>query len=138
MYGVNGILLDGNKSFYVGSRACVRVNGVLSDWFTTHVGLRQVCVMSPILFNVYMDGVMREVRGRLRQDMTLSMEGRRWKLPYLLYADDTLLFSESENGLQEAVEVFDSVCNNRLLKVNASKSKIVCLKGREILYVMWY
>ena len=62
MYGVSGMLLDAIKSFYVESEACVRVCRKESEWFRVKVGLRQGCVMSPWLFNLFMDGVMREVR----------------------------------------------------------------------------
>ncbi len=41
--------------------ACVKINGETSEHFEIKVGLRQGCVMSPWLFNIYMDGVMREV-----------------------------------------------------------------------------
>ena len=53
------------QSFYVDSRACVRVRNDVSEWFPLNVGLRQGCVMSPWLFNVYMDGVVREVNARV-------------------------------------------------------------------------
>ncbi len=46
------------SSFYVNSRACVRVGNGISDWLVVNVGLRQGCVMSPWLFNLYMDGVV--------------------------------------------------------------------------------
>ena len=49
------------KSFYVDSRACVWVRNDVSEWFPVNIGLRQCCVMSPWLFNVYKDGVVREV-----------------------------------------------------------------------------
>ena len=64
VYGVGGKLLKAVKSFYVDSRACVRVGNDVSEWFPVNVGLRQGCVMSPWLFNVYMDGVVREVNVR--------------------------------------------------------------------------
>ena len=41
------------QSFYVDSRACVRVGNDVSEWFPVNVGLRQGCVMSSYLFNVY-------------------------------------------------------------------------------------
>ena len=44
------------------SRACVRIGMEVSEWFPVNVGLRQGCVMSPWSFNVYMDGVVREVK----------------------------------------------------------------------------
>ena len=49
------------KSLYVGSKACVRVGNEVSGWFPVRVGLRQGCVMSPWLFNLYTGGVVREV-----------------------------------------------------------------------------
>ena len=53
--------LRGVKSLYVGSKARVRVGNEVSEWFPVRVGLRQGCVMSPWLFNLYIDGVVREV-----------------------------------------------------------------------------
>ena len=49
------------QRFHMDSRACVRVGNDVSEWFPVNVGLRQGCVMSPWLFNVYMDGMVREV-----------------------------------------------------------------------------
>ena len=46
---------------YVDSWACVRVGNDVSKWFPVNVGLRQGCLMSPWLFDVNMDGVVREV-----------------------------------------------------------------------------
>ena len=64
VYKVGGKLLKAVQSFYVDSRVCVQVKNV-SEWFLVNVGLRQGCVMSPWLFNVYMDGVVREVNVRV-------------------------------------------------------------------------
>ena len=44
---------------------CVRVGNDVSEWFMVNDGLRQGCVMSPWLFNVYMNGVVREVNVRV-------------------------------------------------------------------------
>ena len=53
LYGIGGILLRGVESLYVGSKARVRVGNEVSEWFLARVGLRQGCVMSPWLFNLY-------------------------------------------------------------------------------------
>ena len=47
------------------STAWVRGESGVSEWFDVNVGLRQDCVMSPWLFNMYMDGVVREVNERV-------------------------------------------------------------------------
>ena len=65
MHGVGGKLLKAVQSFYVDSWVCVRVGNDVSEWFPVNVGLRQGCVMSPWLFNVYMYGVVREVNVRV-------------------------------------------------------------------------
>ena len=59
MYGVGGKLLKAVQSFHVDSRACVWVGNDVSEWFPVNVGLRQGCVMSLWLLNVYMDGVVQ-------------------------------------------------------------------------------
>ena len=64
VYGVGGKLLKAVQSFYIDSRACVLVRNDVSEWFPV-VGLRQGYVMSPWLFNVYIDGVVREVNVRV-------------------------------------------------------------------------
>ena len=64
IYGVGGNLLKAVQSFYSESRACVRGESGVSEWFDVNVGLRQGCVMSPCLFNIYIDGVVREVKAR--------------------------------------------------------------------------
>ena len=53
VYGVGGKLLKAVQNFYVDSRACVRVGNDASELFPVNAGLRQGCVMSPWLFNVY-------------------------------------------------------------------------------------
>ena len=55
--------------------------------------------MSPWLFNVYMDGVMKEVKmwmgGRGGRGVSFLQDGREWRMPDLLYADDLVLCGES-------------------------------------------
>ena len=57
-YGIQGGLLRAIQSMYLGSQACVCSNGKVSGWLPITQGVRQECVMSPWLFNVFMDGIM--------------------------------------------------------------------------------
>ena len=128
MYGVNGNLLSAIQSLYEESEARVRVCRKESDWFSVKVGLRQGCVMSPWLFNIFLDGVMREVRekagdvGACMQDARSKCE---WRVEWLMFADDTVLVSDSERKLQKLVKEFGSVCKRRKLAVNVGKSKVM-------------
>ena len=59
MYDVGGKLLNGIKSMYVNRLTCVRAKGGESECFRIDSSVRQVSIMSPWLFNVYMEAVMK-------------------------------------------------------------------------------
>ena len=104
IYGIGGKVLRSIMSFYDEGKACVRVGGVVSDSFEVTVGLRQGCVMSPWMFNLYMDGVVREVNARVNGMGVKMREGgsgsnvTEWVLGQLLFADDTALVAEVESS----------------------------------------
>ena len=110
----------------------MKVNDEMSESFEIGVGVRQGCVMSPWLFNIYMDGVMREFKVRTQgEGAKMNRNGREWMVPACLYADDAVLFAESELKLQKLVKEFDRVCDRRKLKVNEGKSKVMIFERRE-------
>src|SRR5215469_4844729 len=127
-FGSNGRLLTALKSFYVNSRACVKVDGWVGERFEVKVGLRQGCVMSPWLFNVYMDSIVREVKRECMEE-GLNMQSERgrvqWRVNMLLYADDTVLMGETEESLQRLVTSFDRICRKRKVRINGDKSKVM-------------
>jgi hypothetical protein len=61
MYGVGGNVLRLIKTRYKESMVCVRIGEGLGRKFRVDMGLRQGCVMSTWLFNIFIDGVVREV-----------------------------------------------------------------------------
>ena len=101
---MGGKLFSGIKSMYGDSSVCVRVKGGESKQFRIDSEVRQVCIMSSWMFNVYMDGVMKEVKmGMERRGVSFLEDGREWRLPGLLYADDLVLCCESEEDLRAMV-----------------------------------
>ena len=87
--------------------------------------------MYPKLFNTYIDTVIEEVQMRMgRRGVRFLEEGREWRLPCLLYADDLVLVlcGEFEEDLRVMVGCFVEVCR-RGLKVNEGKSKVMVLGG---------
>ena len=128
MYGINGSLLNCIKSLYEQSEACVRVYRRDSEWFGVGEGLRQGCVMSPWLFNLFMDGVMNEVRRSVGDMGAMMWDSRRnteWNVEWLMFADDTVLLGDSEEKLERLVQEFSRVCSRWKLSVNESKSKVM-------------
>ena len=58
-YGVPTTVMELLRSWYKGIISCVRLDGDDRDWFSIRTALFQGCVMSPLLFNVYMNPMMR-------------------------------------------------------------------------------
>ncbi len=97
VHGVGGKLLSAMKSFYEEAYACVKISGGRSEHFEVKVGLRQGCVMSPWLFNIYMDGVIREVEGKVGEvGLRMYDEGTKRVLNSILFVNDTIAESESD------------------------------------------
>ena len=83
--------------------------------------------MSPWLFNVYMDGVVREVNVRVlgKGLELLSANGGRVEIKKLLFAYDTALVAHSEEKLCGLVSEFGRVSERKKLRVNVGKSKVM-------------
>ena len=83
--------------------------------------------MSPWLFNVYMDGVVRKLNVRVlgKGLELLSANGGRFEISQLLFADDTALVADSEDKLCRLVSEFGRACERRKLRVNVDKNKVM-------------
>ena len=97
-YNIKGQLLDNIKALYAGSKSAVRTPSGLTNWFSVKSGVRQGCVLSPLLFIIYMDRITKESNpepGALNE---------------LLFADDQVILYESNIALQQHTEGFNRVC----------------------------
>ena len=92
-----GQLLRAITSFYCRPDVCVRANGKQSKPFHVGVGLWQGCVLSPLLFIVYMKWI-----DKCSQADECATIGN-CKISRLLFADDLVLLSSSESGLQRTL-----------------------------------
>ncbi|KAK3568526.1 hypothetical protein QTP86_008620 [Hemibagrus guttatus] len=116
-YGVRGPLLRAVRSLYNRSRSLVRIASCKSDLFPVHVGLRQGCPLSPVLFIVFMDRISRRSQG---------LEGVRFgdhRISSLIFADDVVLLASSSLDLQHALGRFAAECEAAGMRVSTSKSE---------------
>ncbi len=89
--GVGGQLLKEIQAFYREANVCMRVGGELSESFAVEVGVRQGCVMSSWLFNIFIDGFMRVMKDKVRnKGTTLRLIGEDWYAVTCRCADDTV------------------------------------------------
>ena len=85
------------RNLYAGQEATVRTGHGITDWFQIGKGVCQGCILSPCLFNIYAEYIMRNA-GRDETQAGIKIAGRNLK--NLRYADDTTLMAESEEELK--------------------------------------
>ena len=84
------------RNLYVGQEATIRIGHRTTDWFKIGKGVRQGCILSPCLFNLYAEYIMRNA-GLEEIQAGIKIAGRN--INNLRYADDTTLMAESEEEL---------------------------------------
>ena len=134
------------RQFHNGRRACVRSDdGVCWDWFEVEQALRQGCVLSSLLFNIFFAAVLNVVLQRVSEDPAILPElvllkedstsiGPQPAMDYvrrgvwgMLYADDACIVSRSTQGLAKMMEVIVEVCRAFALTVSAKTTEIMCM-----------
>ena len=117
--GVRGYIVRILMYWYSNQCMYVRWAGVLSPGFHVSNGVRQGGILSPYLFNVYMD------------DLSIALNGCHTgyvvdNIPvnHLLYADDLVVFAPSISGLRELLKVCDVFADSHDIKYNPNKSQV--------------
>jgi hypothetical protein len=134
--GINGPVLNIIKELYARAKSCVRFNNSQSDLFQCDVGVRQGENLSPLLFAIFLNDLQPFIKEKVQGLSSLADEARdismsdteinlMLKMFILLYADDTVICSESPEELQEALDAMADYCNKWQLKVNATKTKVM-------------
>ena len=89
------------RNLYAGQEATVRTGHGTTHCFQIGKGVRQGCILSPCLFKLYAENIMRNT-GLEEAQAGLKIAGRN--INNLRYADDTTLIAESEEGLKKPLD----------------------------------
>ena len=109
------------RNLYAGQEAAVRT-GYGTDWFHIRKGVCQGCILSPCLFNVYAEYILRNA-GLEEAQAGSKIAGRN--INNLTYADDTILMAESEEELKRFLMKVKEKSKNVGLKLNIQNTKIM-------------
>ena len=127
--GVNGNFLHTLKNIYQNTRCAVKIGNKITNWFPCKQGVRQGDPLSPILFNIFINGIFEKLKQANCSPVTLNGTDM---INALAYADDIVLLSTSKEGLQKALNTIQEYCTQWHLKINSSKTKtMVFSKGNQ-------
>ena len=109
------------RNLYAGQEATVRSGHGTTDWFQIGKGVRQGCILSPCLFNLYAEYKMIEMLEEAQAGIKIS----RRNINNLRYVDDTTLMAESEEELKSLLMEVKEESEKVGLKLSIQKTKIM-------------
>lgn len=110
-------------NLYWNQVAHVRVEGDVSEELEIRRGVRQGCVLSPLLFNVYSEKIFEEALYELDEGILVNGE----RLNNIRYADDTVVFADSMEGLQRLMDRVVESSSKYGLDLNINKTKYMII-----------
>ena len=110
------------KNLYAGQEATVRTGPGKTDWFQIGKGVRQGCILSSCLFNLYAEYIMKNAG---LEEAQAGIKIARRNINNLRYADDTTLMAESEKDLKILLKKVKVESEKVGLKLNIQKTKIM-------------
>lgn len=119
--GLSTKVLNLIKNLYETTKCSVWTGEELSEPFETIGGVKQGCLLSPLLFSLYLNDLYEFLEGGL------DVEGTNVRL--LMYADDIVILSEHPNVLQKMIHNLEKFTKIWNLEVNMSKSKIMVFRN---------
>ena len=110
------------RNLYTGQEATVRTGHETTDWFRIGKVVRQGCILSPCLFNLYAEYIIRNT-GLEEAQAGIKTAGRN--INNLTYADDTTLTAENEEELKSLLMKVKEQSEKFGLKLNIQKTEIM-------------
>ena len=110
------------RNLYEGQEAAVRTGRGTTDWLEIGKGVHQGCILSPCLFNLYAEYIMRNAGP---DEAQAGIKIARRPMNNLRYADDTTLMAESKEELKNLLMKVKEESENVGLKLSIQKTKIM-------------
>lgn len=131
---INGKCFTFIKNMYKDIKSRISTPEGSSAFFPCQSGIGQGETLSPIMFSLYLNDVEHYLHTHNAPGITCETSNDAnyvvfLKLFILLFADDSVLFSNTKEELQEMLNVFKSYCHDWKLTVNTSKTKVVIFAG---------
>ena len=115
------------KSLHLNSSCSIKIAQKQTQSFRYARGVRQGCIVSSLLFKLYINDLPFAFENTLSDPFVLPNGA---KLNSLLYADDLIILSRSKTGLQICLDKLSSFCTSWMMKINPKKTKIMVFQKR--------
>ena len=119
-YGFGGKFLRIIKELYNGCESKVGLGGNETGWFKMEEGLKQGCVLSPMLFALFLKGL-----GDRLLETGMGIQVGEVRIPGLFFADDMAIMGEDDHQLEELLRVTGEYGARWKMAFNAKKSKVI-------------
>ena len=104
-FGICGNFFNIICNIYTNDRASIKVKGKCSNFFDVNIGVRQGCILSPLLFNIFLCD--------LAKSLSQLESPEIGHINSLFWADDLVMFSDSESGLQKMLSILEEYCKKK-------------------------
>ena len=105
---------------YTQNKILIKLNNKLSKPVEVNKGVRQGCILSTTLFNIYLDDIITKW---LKQDITGIKLSKNQQLSTLQFADDQVIIADTEDNLQEAAHKLNQIITEYGLTISVQKTK---------------
>ena len=125
--GVHGKVLVVIRSMYSKLQSCIKTVDGISDFFNCDIGTRQGCMISPLLFILYLNELINMLYNYNCPGIYLNESAPN--VQALFYADDICIFNDTIGRLQTQLNVLSEFCTKYDLNVNLAKTNIVVFRN---------
>lgn len=125
--GVHRVFVRLLVFWYCSQEFCVRWGNTYSQFFSVVNGVRQGGIISPILFNIYMNDLSVTLN---KSNVGCKINGQ--VINHLMYADDTCLIGSSPSSLQRLLDITSDFASSNLVTFNEKKTKCICFLPRRL------
>jgi hypothetical protein len=137
--GLPGNLIDVVRAFYTGASSVITLPSGNTQPIPWNIGTKQGCPLSPVLFSLCIEPLIRELVNRKEQlGCEIETGGREFYVCALAYADDLVLITDTEEKLEEMLRILEEFCRYAHMERETApqpKQRRQAIRMRKILHM---